>query len=281
MISRMRKAEPKATVERLCGLLELPVSTYYYRPVIDIEMLNLELKAKEIFEASFGTYGKRRMSKALKKQGFEVGIFQASTLMKQLLLVAKRPRKPHYYPIGQEKPTIPNRLDRQFNPNTLHTHWVGDITYLRSHQGWSYLATVMDLGSKEIVGYALSQTPDAELAKKALTNAVAKHQPKTQGLMFHSDQGVQYCAKSFQQSLSDHGMIQSMSRRGCCWDNAVQERFFRNLKTEYLNDLTFINHQSVGSAVEQYIHFYNNKRLNSAVDYLTPAEKRQKLLNAA
>lgn len=139
----------------------------------------------------------------------------------------------------------------------------------------------MDLGSKEIVGHALSQTPDAQLAKQALTNAIAKHRPETQGLMFHSDQGVQYCAKLFQETLASHKMIQSMSRRGCCWDNAVQERFFRNLKTEYLNGLSFINHQSVISAVEKYIHFYNYKRLNSAVNYVTPVEKRQELLKVA
>lgn len=281
MIQRMRKAESNASVERLCGLLELPVSTYYYRPVIRLEEINLKLKMTAIFEDSFESYGKIRLSKALKKEGFQVGVFKTSRLMKALELFAKRPRKPHYYPAGKELPTIPHLLNRQFNPHSVNTHWVGDITYIRSHQGWSYLATVMDLGSKEIVGYALSQTPDAHLTEQALIDAVAKHQPKTEGLMFHSDQGVQYSAKRFQQTLATHKMVQSMSRRGCCWDNAVQERFFRNLKTEYLNGLSFMNHDSVVNTVEKYIRFYNYKRLNSAIDYLTPAEKRLELQKAA
>jgi putative transposase len=99
--------------------------------------------------------------------------------------------------------------------------------------------------------------------------------------LFHSDQGVQYSATLFQDALKLHGITQSMSRRGNCWDNAVQERFFRNLKTEYLNGLSFINHRSVVSAVEHYIRYYNYKRLNSAIDYLTPAQKRLELLKAA
>lgn len=277
----MRKAEPNTAVEHLCKLLDLPVSNYYYRPVMRLAELKLHAKIQDIFEKSFDTYGKRRLAHQLKLQNFKVGIFKTARLMKTLGLVAKRPKLPHSYKAGKELPTIPNRLDRQFNPQTLHTHWVGDITYIRSHQGWTYLATVMDLGNREIVGYALSKTADAQLAKQALINAITMHRPSTKGLMFHSDQGVQYCAKLFQQTLSDHGIIQSMSRRGCCWDNAVQERFFRNLKTEYLNDLNFISHQSVVAAVEKYILFYNYSRINSAIDYLTPVQKRQELQNVA
>ena len=106
-------------------------------------------------------------------------------------------------------------------------------------------------------------------------------QPDTTQLMFHSDQGVQYSANLFKECLSLHGITQSMSRRGNCWDNAVQERFFRSLKSEYLNGLTFINHSSVVDAVTFYVRYYNNKRLNSVIDYMTPAQKRRKLLNVA
>lgn len=139
----------------------------------------------------------------------------------------------------------------------------------------------MDLGTREIVGYALSQTPDAQLAKEALLNAIALLKPHTKGLLFHSDQGVQYSAKLFTETLALQGITASMSRRGNCWDNAVQERFFRNLKTERLNDLSFANHQSVVTAVEQYIRFYNNRRLNSAIGYLTPAMKRREMQKRA
>jgi len=105
--------------------------------------------------------------------------------------------------------------------------------------------------------------------------------PNCNGLMFHSDQGVQYSASKFKQTLSLHGIIQSMSRRGNCWDNAVQERFFRSLKSEYLNGLSFINHQAVVSAVEHYIRYYNNKRINSVIGNISPVQKRKALLNVA
>ncbi len=281
MIRQLIKAEPLIAIQRLCRLFELPVSSYYYEPLVRSEDEEIKQRMVEIFEASFHSYGKRRLVIDLKKASFKIGVFKTARLMKTWGLVAKRPKKTHYYVMGKEQPTTPHLLKRAFNPTDLNTRWVGDITYIRSHQGWSYLATVMDLANREIVGYAMSKTPDAKLAKKALTNAIAKHQPNTKGLMFHSDQGVQYNAKLFKETLHGHKMIQSMSRRGNCWDNAVQERFFRNLKTEYLNDLTFINHQSVVAAVERYIGFYNYKRLNSAIDYLTPAQKRQKLLKVA
>jgi putative transposase len=137
------------------------------------------------------------------------------------------------------------------------------------------------LGSREIIGYALSQTPDAQLARQAFIQAIKNQQPKTSKLMFHSDQGVQYSADLFKQTLSLHGTTQSMSRRGNCWGNAVQERFFRSLKSEYLNGLSFINHQTVISAVDHYIRYYNNKRINSAIGYITPVLKRKTLLNVA
>lgn len=281
MIRQLSKAEPYIAIQRLCCLLELPISSYYYKPVSRPLDKVITEKMQAIFEDSFHSYGKRRLAFSLQKSSFSIGVFKTARLMKTLGLVAKRPKKPHYYTMGKEQPATPNLLKRAFNPSEINTRWVGDITFIRSHQGWSYLATVMDLANREIVGYSLSRTPDAQLAKQALTNAIAQHQPTTKGLMFHSDQGVQYSAKLFQETLQNHNMVQSMSRRGNCWDNAVQERFFRNLKTEYLNDLTFINHQSVVAAVERYIGFYNYKRLNSAIDYLTPDEKRKELQKVA
>jgi putative transposase len=194
-------------------------------PVVRPKEEEIKQKMVETFEASFHSYGKRRLVIDLKKSSFKIGVLKTARLMKTLGLVAKRPKKPHYYTIGKEQPTTPHLLKRAFNPSDLNTRWVGDITYIRSHQGWSYLATVMDLANREIVGYAISKTPDAQLAKKALTNAIAKHQPNTKWLMFHSNQGVQYNAKLFKETLENHKMIQSMSRRGCCWDNAVKSVF--------------------------------------------------------
>lgn len=221
------------------------------------------------------------MKVALYNEGVSLGIYKIARLMKQAGIVARVPKKPHYYPSGRQLPNIPNLLKRQFSPEHVNTHWVGDITYIRSHQGWSYLATVLDLASREIVGYAFSQTPDAALAKQALLQAIQMQQPNNNDLMFHSDQGVQYTATLFKDCLSLHHITQSMSRRGNCWDNAVQERFFRSLKSEYLNGLSFINHPAVTRAVEHYIRYYNHKRLSSVLGYITPIKKRQNLLNVA
>lgn len=280
----MKKADSMLNLQRACQLFDVPISSYYKQQEDETVCIEKEFiinKIKEIHEDNIHCYGRRRMKKALKKEGVIIGTFRVARLMKEAGVIAKTPKKPHYYPSGNEKPDIPNLLKRQFNPDTMNTHWVGDITYIRNHQGWSYLATVFDLGTKEVVGYALSQTPDAQLAKQALVNAIAFMQPDTSKLMFHSDQGVQYSANLFKECLSLHDITQSMSRRGNCWDNAVQERFFRSLKSEYLNGLIFINHRAVLDAVTFYIRYYNNKRLNSVIDYITPAQKRREMLNVA
>lgn len=192
------------------------------------------------------------------------------------------PKKRHYYPdCGDEHKYAPNLLQRQFNPVNHNTHWVGDITYIRNYQGWSYLACVLDLKTRGIVGYALSKNPNAALAKAALEDAIKKQNPDTTKLLFHSDQGVQYSAKEFRDTLGQFKITQSMSRRGNCWDNAVMERFFRNLKTERLNQLSFINHDAVCSAVVKYINFYNFNRIHSAIGYVTPAQKLLELKHVA
>jgi len=277
----MRKAEKNVNISHLCQLFEVPISSYYYPPAIKQNDAGYREKLTGIHNENFQSYGRRRMKVALAEKGINLGVFKIARLMKQAGITAKVPKKPHYYSSGKQKPNIPNKLKRQFNPPQVNTHWVGDITYIRHHQGWSYLATVLDLGSREIVGYALSQTPDAQLARQAFIQAVKTQPQKMSELMFHSDQGVQYGAELFKKTLSLHGVTQSMSRRGNCWDNAVQERFFRSLKSEYLNGLSFMNHQAVISAVEHYIRYYNNKRINSAIGYITPVVKRQLLLNKA
>lgn len=276
----MRKAEKQASLNRLCALLELPMSCFYYKSEQSVKPKNEPIKQAimNIHHENNHCYGKRRMSKALAQAGIIIGVYKTARLMKDLFILAKRPRKKHYYVASKEKPDIKNHLNREFKQDEINTHWVSDITYIRNNNGWSYLATVLDLGSREIVGFSTSQKPDAELVKKALTNAISAHKPNTHGLMFHSDQGSQYSSYLIQETLALHGIKQSMSRRGNCWDNAVQERFFRNLKSEYLNELSFSNHKEVVAASKDYIQYYNYKRLNSALGYITPFQKRQELL---
>jgi transposase InsO family protein len=280
----MKKADPMLNIQHVCQLFDVPISSYYKRQEVATKNVEKEFFISRIIAIhndNLQCYGRRRMLKSLQKEGINIGIFKVVRLMREAGVIAKIPKKPHYYPSGNEMPNIPNLLKRKFNPETINTHWVGDITYIRNHQGWSYLATVLDLGTREIIGYATSKTPDAQLAKQALINAIAFAQPDTRKLMFHSDQGVQYSANLFKNCLLLHGITQSMSRRGNCWDNAVQERFFRSLKSEYLNGLSFMNHGSVVDAVTYYIRYYNNKRLNSSIDYIAPAQKRRILCNVA
>ncbi len=281
----MKKANPAWTITDLCQTLDIPMSSYYYQvreTPVDIEKEKILVAIKTIAAETQSTYGKRRMQPALKIQGFTLGLYKTAAMMKMANVKAIKPKNRHYYPTsGQLHIKADNLLNRQFNPSKIQTHWVGDITYIRHQQGWSYLACVMDLASKEIAGYALSQSPDAELAKAALVDAIRKHQPETSKLLFHSDQGVQYSAHLLTDHLGLLGITQSMSRRGNCWDNAVMERFFRSLKSERLNHLGFINHAAVKACTIDYIHFYNFKRLHSALGYITPFQKGSELKKVA
>jgi transposase InsO family protein len=281
----MKKANPNYSTHELCSLFQLSESTYYAqiraKPVND-ENVMIMSAIKSISSETGATYGRRRMKEALAIKGFKLGIYRTATLMKLALVKALRPSRKHYYPnMGKAHLIAPNLLDRQFNPEQTNTHWVGDITYIRTHQGWSYLACVLDLATKEIVGWAMSKSPNAELAKEALSHAIRRQQPNTKKLMFHSDQGVQYSAKLFINYLETFKITQSMSRRGNCWDNSVMERFFRSLKSERLNHLSFIHHDAAVSTVESYIYFYNYKRLHSSLGYRTPVQKMAELKKVA
>jgi len=280
-IKELKMANSEYTIKEMCEVFRLNQSTYYdqinEKPIAGKKKKIISILKKTAIKTKH-TYGKRRMQQQLKLEGIDIGICKTASMMKKAKIVAIKPKKRHYYPNGGiSNIKIENVLDRQFKQPKANTHWVGDITYIRNHQGWSYLASVLDLGTKEIVGWALSKTPDATLAKAALSNAISRKQPDTSKLLFHSDQGTQYTANMFAVYCEGLKLTRSMSRRGNCWDNAVIERFFRNLKTERLNQLRFINHVAVIAEVESYIYFYNYKRLNSAIDYLTPNQKFNEL----
>jgi transposase InsO family protein len=280
----MEKASNKDySTSDLCRIFEIPASSYYYRAVgVSAQDKKIIEAIKVISEASGHTYGKRRISQDLKAMGYAIGLRKTKRLMREAGVVVIVPRRRHYYPdSGQEHKYASNLLNREFTPEQANTHWVGDITYIRTYQGWSYLACVMDLKTKEIVGYAMSTKPNAHLAKQALLNAIERQQPNTKQLLFHSDQGTQYSAKLFRDCLELHVITQSMSRRGNCWDNAVMERFFRSLKSERINHLSFTNHTAAASEAEKYIYFYNYKRRHSGIGYMTPHQKACELKNVA
>lgn len=268
----------------LCQLFELPSSTYYEmisRPQNSEQETKMINRIMELSKDVYHTYGTRRMSHILQKEQLKIGRHKTRRLMKAAGINVVFPKKKHRYPPDELSNKAPELLNRQFTQNSLNTHWVGDITYIRTYQGWSYLACVMDLATREVVGYAMSKSPDAQLAKDALMDAIRKQNPDTTKLMFHSDQGVQYSAKTFINALKLLRITQSMSRRGNCWDNAVMERFFRSLKAERLDHLCFVDHDALVSVLNSYIRFYNYKRISSVLNYQTPVERREFLKKAA
>ena len=260
-------------------------STYYHsvkpKP-IDVTRSTLIQAVQTIHNDIDKTYGKRRMRVELNAKGYSIGLYKTAAIMKEANVVALMPRKKHRYieHEGQHQ-VAENILNREFNPSTINTHLVGDITYLRTHEGWTYLAAVMDLGNRKIVDWSCGRKADSHLTVAALNRAVSKHQIDTSKLLFHSDRGCQYSSKLFCDHLQKRSITQSMSRKGNCFDNAVMERFFRSLKTERLYNIAIINHEAAVELVEKYIRFYNYKRRHSAIGYVSPVVKRKEMLNVA
>lgn len=282
MIDQMKKAYP---VTILCRLMQISSSAFYawYRKqqTIDGNRLRLCSEVKRIARETDDSYGSRRISQELRRRGYDVGRYQASTLMKESNVVALVP-KPHKYPhSGPPNVVADNLLKREFNVDRPNSVWAGDITYIATHKGWLYLAVVLDMYSRRVIGWACSTSPDTELITRALRLAL-QTRPKAEGLLFHSDQGCQYTSKAYRELLEKEGIRQSMSRRGNCWDNAVVERFFRSLKTERTRYVPYSSYTLAEADIRDYIAvFYNHHRLHSAANNLPPAEFEAILKNTA
>lgn len=238
----------------------------------DIGEILMILLVIRIFEKSRKTYGSRPMSRALKALGFQIGRYAARTLMKKAKIGVKRKKR---FKVttdsGHNLAVAPNVLDRKFDVEETNTVWCGDITYLLTKEGWMYLAVVIDLASRRVVGWAISKRMKKQLVIDALRSAFTTRRPP-KGLMFHSDRGSQYASDDFRKLLTRYGMIQSMSRKGNCWDNAVAERFFRSLKCEQTNDRIYETREDLRKDVFDYIEvFYNRERLHSTLGYMSPA----------
>jgi transposase InsO family protein len=170
------------------------------------------------------------------------------------------------------KPIAPNLLKRQFTVSEADRYYVGDITYIQTQEGWLYLAVVIDLFSRKIVGWSMDNRMKAQLVNDALLMAIWKRKPQ-KGLVWHTDRGSQYASDSHRAILKEHSIIQSMSRKGNCWDNAVSESFFHTLKTEMVHHTLFKTRNEATQAIFEYIEvFYNRERIHSANDYLSPVE---------
>jgi len=276
------------SVTRLCSAFEVARSTYYdwsarQEQPVDRQRQRVLSEVKTIHRQSRASYGRRRMSDELRRRALDVGPYQARSLMREAGLVARVP-KPPIYPKdkGRLDAIAPNYLARQFDVTTPGTVFAGDITYIRTRAGWLYLAIVMDLCGRRVIGWAMSDRPDSALVKRALTLALPRRRQLSAELLFHSDQGCQYSSDTFRQFLRVNHIKQSMSRRGNCWDNAPVERFFRSLKTERIRDTIYSNHLEAQGDINDYItRFYNTQRLHSAAGGKPPAEWHAELQKAA
>ena len=218
-------------------------------------------------------YGSPRVSVELRRHGFRVGHNRVARLMRENGLQARLRRKfrsttdsEHALPVAE------NILDRRFGITEPNVAWVSDITYVATAEGWMYLCMIMDLGSRKIVGWALDRRMKAELVLTALMMAVIHRNPP-KGILFHSDRGSQYCSRKVHRRLKSYGFIQSMSRKGNCWDNAPAESFFKTLKNELWGHKAFATREIARMAIFEYIEvFYNRQRLHSGLGYLTPIE---------
>jgi putative transposase len=272
MITQLSK---KARVARLCQLLGVSRSGLYAarrrRTAPQACVLAEPLRAA--FQASGGNYGSRRLCAALKRQGLAVGRHRVRRLMKQQGLKARWRRKfAHTTDSRHDLPVAANVLDRRFNPDAPDRAWVADITYIRTGRGWLYLAAVLDLYSRKVVGWATAPNMAAELVCKALRMAIVLRKPAP-GLIVHTDRGSQYASQAHRDLLERHGLVASMSRKANCWDNAVMERFFLNLKMERVWQTEYANHGEAIADINQYIvGFYNTHRLHSRLGYLSPTD---------
>jgi putative transposase len=240
-----------------------------------VERERLMEKAVALHQASRGSMGSRTLSANLIAQGESVGRYKARSLMKAAGLESKQPGKHKYKVAVKPSDIAENKLARHFTMERINQYWCGDVTYIRVGSKWLYLALVIDLYSRRIIGWACSTRPDSELTKKALSIAFeARGHPP--GVTFHSDQGCHYTSRSFIQQLWRYKIKQSMSRRGNCWDNAPMERCFRSFKTEWMPQTYYAAYDEAERDIMQYIKYYNHERLHSYNGYQTPAETEEK-----
>jgi transposase InsO family protein len=239
------------------------------------QIKNEELVAlvKEIHKDSHETYGTRRIAQALAGRGIPCGRARARTLMELVGITVKKRRKFKVTTDSKHKlPVAPNLLEQDFTIDQPNKVWVSDLTYVWTHEGWSYLAIVLDLFSRQIVGWSMDKYMTKELVINAFNMAYWRRRPLA-GLIFHSDRGSQYCSLEFQNRLASCGATSSMSRKGNCFDNAVSESFFGSLKTERVHFANYQTREEARLDIVDYIEmFYNSRRFHSYLGYTSPRQ---------
>ena len=269
---------------QLCDLFGMVKSSYYYglqpKP-INIEMVKLKALVRQIFNDSKQSAGARSIAAILMNEhGIKLTRYLAAKIMRSMGLISCQLKTYKYKRADEEHQAHDNILNRNFSPSAPNQVWTGDVTYIRIKGGWCYLAVVLDLYARRVVGFSVSDSPDSVLTIKALQMAY-QTRLKPSGVLFHSDQGTHYTSKKFAESVAScEGMTQSMSRRGNCWDNAPTERFFRSFKTEWMPKGGYEDIAEAKSAIVDYIWgYYQSVRPHTFNDYLPPAEKERRYFN--
>jgi transposase InsO family protein len=269
-------------ISKLCRLMGVSRQGYYAyagRPPSARVVADAKLCAdvRDVFDGTGQTYGSPRVYRELKSRGVLVSKRRIERVMRSLGLTPPTPRRHRTTTVRDPKhPVAPNELARDFEASRPNERWVTDITYVWTDEGWAYVAVILDLFSRAVVGWALDATLSTTLPLAALQLAVQRRRPGS-GLMHHSDRGCQYTSAAYREMLAQLGITVSMSRKGNCWDNAVAESFFATLKTELVYRRRWRNRLELRTALFEYIEvFYNRRRLHSSLDYQTPAQVEEK-----
>jgi len=282
------KAE-RRNVTRACELMEVSRSAFYdwhqHQPTRrELDDAELAGRIAEIHADSRGTYGAPRVHAELRRQGFHLARKRVARIMAAQGLAGRCKRRWKRTTIADpEAQAAVDLIKRAFGPGTVECDraYVGDITYLRTWEGWAYLATVIDLASRRVVGWAIADHMETSLVCDALKMAIAARRPGP-GFVFHADRGSQYTSTEFRRLLADHQGVQSLSRKGQCWDNSVAESWFATLKTELIYRHSWATIAQVRRAVFEFVEiFYNRRRLHSSLGYLTPVEYEHTLQHPA
>lgn len=279
------KAEfPVAALCRVLGVTRQGYYAFVKRPpsARAVEEDRLRERLKQLHVESRQTYGSPRMLRALRAEGMRVSKRRIERALRALELRVRLRRT--FRRTTQSDPThvpAPNVLDRRFEASRPDQRWVTDITYLWTQQGWCYLAVIVDLFSRAVVGWAVDRTLSTTLPLKALDMALRRREPRP-GLLHHSDRGCQYTSAEYRKILAERGIEVSMSRKGNCWDNAVAESFFATIKTELFYRRSWATMEELRSSLFEYIEvFFNRRRLHSSLDYRTPSQTEAEFALAA
>jgi putative transposase len=276
------------SIATLCRNLDVSRQGYYayvlslQSPRI-AEEIALRERIEQVHRDSRGCYGSPRILKELRRKGERVGKRRIERIMRGAGIAGKR-RHRHRVTTrsNPEHVPAPNVLGQDFRALRPDERWVTDITYIWTDEGWCYLAAILDLYSRAVVGWQLSSSLSTELPLDALDKALLHRRPGVGRLLHHSDRGCQYTSADYRAVLARHGITVSMSRKGNCWDNAVAESFFATLKTELVYERRWATRLALRNALFEYIEtFYNRRRLHSALDYRTPAEVEAEYRTAA